>query len=143
MMTAIRARLAIALSAAAVVLGGMTVAGTAEARSRGSGEARLAKLLDGREAGRPVNCIPGYGNDNVRIIDGTALVYGSGRTIYVNRPRQPNNLDSDDILVSRRFGTQVCKMDLIRLHDRGTRTYSGFVTLEQFVPYRRVATARR
>ncbi len=132
----------IALSAAALALGAAAI-GTAEARPRESGQQQLDRLLEGRVAGEPVNCIPSFSNDQVRIIDRTALVYGSGRTIYVNRPRNPGNLDSDDILVSRRFGSQVCSLDLVRLHDRSTRSYSGFVNLEQFVPYRRVDTARR
>jgi hypothetical protein len=132
----------IALSAAALALGTAAI-GTAEARPRESGQQQLDRLLEGRVAGRPVDCLPAFSNDQVRIVDRTALVYGSGRTIYVNRPRNPSNLDDDDILVSRRFGSQVCKLDMIRLHDRGTRSYSGFVNLEQFVPYTRVATARR
>lgn len=131
----------IALSAAAAL--GCAAIGAAEARPRESGQAQLDRLLQGRVAGKPVDCIPAFANDQVRIIDRTALVYGSGNTIYVNRPRDPSNLDDDDILVSRRFGSQVCKLDMVRLHDRGTRTFSGFVNLEQFVPYRRVETARR
>lgn len=135
-------KLGIALSAAALALGAAAV-GTAQARPRESGQQQLDRLLENRVAGTPVSCIPAFANDQVRIIDRTALVYGSGRTIYVNRPRNPSNLDSDDILVSRRFGSQVCKLDIVRLHDRGTRSYSGFVNLEEFVPYRRVDTARR
>lgn len=134
-------KLGIALSAAALALG--AAAATAEARPRETGQQQLDKLLEGRVAGTPVSCIPAFANDQVRIIDKTALVYGSGSTIYVNRPRDPGNLDDDDILVTRRFGSQVCKLDLVRLHDRSTRSYAGFVNLEDFVPYRRVATARR
>ncbi|MGN6356560.1 MAG: hypothetical protein ACTHLU_03665 [Novosphingobium sp.] len=135
------AKFGIALSAAALALG--AAATTAEARPRETGQQQLDRLLQGRVAGKPVSCIPAFANDQVRIIDRTALVYGSGNTIYVNRPRDPSNLDDDDILVSRRFGSQICKLDMVRLHDRATRTYSGFVNLEDFVPYRRVSTARR
>lgn len=135
-------KLGIALSAAVLALG-VAAVGTAQARPHESGQEQLGKLLEGRVAGTPVSCIPAFANDQVRIIDKTALVYGSGNTIYVNRPRNPDNLDDDNILVSRRFGSQVCKTDLIRLHDRATRSYSGFVSLENFVPYRRVATAHR
>jgi hypothetical protein len=134
-------KLGIALSVAALSLGATAV--TAEARPRETGQQQLDRLLEGRVAGKPVSCLPAFANDQVRIIDRTALVYGSGSTIYVNRPRDPSNLDDDDILVSRRFGNQVCKLDMVRLHDRGTQTFSGFVNLEDFVPYRRVDTARR
>jgi hypothetical protein len=134
------AKFAIALSAAALALG---AAGIVQARPRESGQEQLDKLLQGRVAGTPVSCIPAFSNDQVRIIDRTALVYGSGRTIYVNRPRHPDNLDSDDILVTRRHGSQVCSLDQVRLHDRTSRSFSGFVNLEQFVPYRRIDSARR
>ena len=133
-------KLGIALSAAALAFG---VVGAAQARPRETGQQQLDRLLQGRVAGTPVNCIPAYGNEQVRIIDGTALVYGSGRTIYVNRPRYPSNLNDNDILVTRRFGSQTCKLDQVRLQDRSTRSFSGFVNLEQFVPYRRVDSARR
>lgn len=134
------AKFAIALSATALALG---VVGAAQARSHESGQEQLDKLLQGRVAGTPVSCIPAFANDQVRIIDKTALVYGSGTTIYVNRPRDPSNLDDDDILVSRRHGSEICKLDMIRLHDRSTQSFSGIVNLENFVPYRRVDTARR
>lgn len=132
----------IALSAAALALSAAAV-DTAQARPRESGQQQLDRLLQGRVAGAPVSCIPALTNDQVQIIDRTALVYGSGRTIYVNRPRNPNSLDSDDIMVSRRYGSQICKMDIIRMQDRATRSNSGFVNLNDFVPYRRVDTARR
>ena len=50
----------------------------------------VRKMLDpkdeGREAGQPVSCIPLYGTSDARIIDKTAIIYDTGRTIYVNRP---------------------------------------------------------
>lgn len=134
------AKFGIALSAAALALGAV---GTAQARPRESGQEQLDRLLQGRVAGTPVSCIPAFANDQVRIIDRTALVYGSGNTIYVNQPRDASNLDDDNILISRRFGSQVCRLDIIRLQDRTSRSFSGFVNLENFVPYRRVDTARR
>ena len=51
------------------------------------------------------------------------------------------SLDDDDVLVSDIHGGQVCKLDVVRLHDRTSHFYNGFVGLEQFVPYRRVASA--
>lgn len=132
-------KLSVALAGVALLAG----TGAVQAKPRETGEQRLAKRLEGRVAGRPVNCLTQAERDNVEIIDKTALIYGSGRTIYVNRPRYPNSLDSNAILVTRIHGSQLCKLDLVRLRDRASNMSYGFVTLEQFVPYTRVPRARR
>lgn len=137
-MTKIAMKLGIALAGAALLAG----AGTVQAKPRETGEERLAKRLEGRIPGPPVNCLSQSQRDDVEIIDKTALIYGSGNTIYVNRPRHPESLDSDDILVTRITGSQLCKLDLVRLRDRSSNTTFGFVTLEEFVPYRRVPAPR-
>lgn len=127
--------------AASVALAGL--AGPAlEAKPRLTGEERLAKLLDGRVAGEPVSCISTFNTRDTTVIDKTAIVYHAGNTLYVNRPRHPESLDDDDILVTEMHGSQLCRMDIVRMHERRGGFYSGFVGLEDFVPYRRVATAR-
>ena len=110
-----------------------------QAKERLTGEQQLAKLLEGREAGQPVSCIPLSSTSDSRIIDKTAIVYDSGRTIYVNRPRHPESLDSDDVMVTRLHTSQLCRLDTVRLHDSSGFQFTGFVGLEDFVPYRRVA----
>jgi hypothetical protein len=132
-------KLVIALAGATLLAG----TGAVQAKPRETGEERLARRLEGRVPGRPVNCLTQSQRDNVEIIDKTALIYGSGNTIYVNRPRNPQSLDSDDILVTRLHGSQLCKLDLVRLRDRTSNVAFGFVTLEEFVPYRRVSPPRR
>ena len=109
------------------------------ARERLSGEQQLAKMLEGREAGRPVSCISTFGTRDTRVIDKTAIVYDAGNVIYVSRPRYPQSLDSDDVMVTGLHGSQLCRMDTVRMHDRSNLWYRGFVGLEDFVPYRRVA----
>jgi hypothetical protein len=115
-------------------------AGPALAKDKLTGEQQLAKLLEGRVAEKPVNCIPLFaGHDNTTVIDKTAIVYGWGSVIYVNRPTNADSLDSDDILVSHPTSGQECSLDTIQLRDRSTHSYHGFVGLQQFVPWRRVA----
>ena len=118
----------------------LAIAGGADARPGQSGEVELAKLLQGRVAGQPTSCIRTYPSDTVRTIDRTALVFGRGDTIYVNRTRSPDSLDEDDALVTRKFGsgTSLCQTDLITKFDRNARFYSGNVFLTDFVPYKRV-----
>ena len=130
-------RIAIVLTAAAALLAGSSL----QAREKLTGEEKLAKLLEGRVAGEPVSCIPLHASQDTRIIDKTAIVYDHGRTIWVNRPRYPESLDDDDIMVTRLHGSQLCRLDTVQLHDRTGFSYSGFVGLEDFVPYRRVAKA--
>ena len=101
------------------------------------GEAALAKMLEGRVAGKPVSCISTTNSRSSQIIDGTAVVYQStGRTIYVNRPKiGADSLDNDDILVTRIWGAQLCNLDQVTLVDRTSRFQHGFVSLGDFVPY--------
>lgn len=138
-MTKFATKLGIALGTVALFAG----AGAVQAKPRLTGEAQLAKILEGRVAGTPVSCISQSDRDDLQIVDKTALVYGSGRTLYVNRPRNANDLNSDDILITRIHGSQLCKMDSVRLRDRTVNMPTGFLMLGDFVPYRRVDTARR
>ncbi|MBX3593193.1 hypothetical protein [Sphingomonas sp.] len=131
------------LLTAAASLSLLTLAGAASADESGyaKGEAELAKMLEGRVAGEPVNCLSLSSLDNTTIIDKTALVYRRGSTLYVNRPRAgADQLDDDDILLTKIYGSQLCSVDKVDLIDRGSRMWSGFVSLGQFVPYKRVAT---
>ncbi len=131
--------LAIALAATALVAGGAAV----QAKPKLTPEQRLEKLLDGRVAGKPTSCISTADTRDMEIIDGVALVYRSGTTLFVNRPRNPEDLDSDDILVIRTSGSQLCRLDMIHTVDRLGHFTTGFVNLGDFVPYRRNAQAAR
>jgi hypothetical protein len=105
------------------------------------GEKELAKLLEGRVAGEPTSCIRTPPNDQVRVIDDTAIVYGRGKTIYVNRTSRPSDIDDRDTMVIRRFsGSQLCKTDTVTTIDRGSQMFSGVIFLSEFVPYTRVET---
>ena len=109
----------------------------AEAMTKG--EKRLAKLLDGREAGEPLRCIRTRPNERLRVIDGTAYVYGSGNTIYVQRTRNPEDIDDRETLVTRRFGpNQICRMDIMNTIDPVIGMFTGAVFFVDFVPYKRV-----
>ncbi|MBL9065042.1 MAG: hypothetical protein JNN10_01980 [Sphingopyxis sp.] len=112
---------------------------TASARERLAPEDQLAKLLEGRVAGEPQNCIPLSMARSSQVIDKTAIVYRVGSTLWVNRPEGgASSLDDDDILVTKLSGSQLCSIDAVQLHDRSSHMYSGFVSLGKFVPYRRV-----
>lgn len=121
-----------ALAIGALALSG----GAAVAKEKKSGEEQLAELLEGREAGEPMQCIPTWRSDNMSIIDDTAIVYKSGRTIYVNRTAHPENLDWTDVLVIERYtGSELCKLDRVTTIDRGSGFFTGVVFLTDFIPY--------
>lgn len=119
----------------------ITLAGALAAISAAAGaaspspEARLEKLLDGRVAGKPVSCINLRSIQSTEIIDGTAIVYRVGSRLYVNRPSGARQLDRDDIMVTRSIGSQLCRIDMVRLVDRTALFPTGFVNLGEFVPY--------
>ena len=132
--------IAVVLTAATV----LSLTASADARPRIAPEAKLAKMLDGRIAGKPQDCIFLPSIRGSRIVDNTAIVYDAGRTLWVNRPRSgAESLDDDDILVSRLHSSSLCSIDSVELHDRYGNFYSGFVGLGEFVPYRKVATASK
>lgn len=114
------------------------------AEDKPTGEAALAKAVEGREAGKPVSCVSMTqlrGSDSIR---GTAIVYRSaGSTLYVNRPKggSSEQLDRDTILVTQTPTGQLCRNDVVNLVDRMTGFQRGFVILGDFVPYKRVPKA--
>ena len=110
-----------------------------EAVEMTEGEERLARMLEGRVAGEPQNCIRHRLNERLTVIDDTAYVYGRGRTIYVQRTTSPEDIDSRDTLVSRRFNSsQVCRQDVVTTIDSFNGFFTGAVFFEEFVPYTRV-----
>jgi hypothetical protein len=134
-------RIIAAVTLAATTIG--LVATPAMARKpKLTGEAKLTKMLEGREAGKPTNCLPLGPTQESTIIDKTAIVYRYGGTLYVNRPSNAESLDSDDILLTRQTSGQLCRLDSVQLIDRTSRFYSGFVALQDFVPYKKVASAK-
>ncbi|MBN8502751.1 MAG: hypothetical protein J0M19_16655 [Sphingomonadales bacterium] len=126
--------LAITLATAAALLGTATL----DAKPRLTPQQRLDKILDGRVAGKPVHCIPSHQTRDMQVLDKTAIVYGWGETVYVNVPKNAQDLDDDDIMVTRTTGSQLCDLDIVHTVDRTGGFTNGFVSLGEFVPYKRV-----
>lgn len=116
----------------------MTAPATAEVAEPSKGEIKLAKMLEGREAGEPTSCVRLFPTSNLTVIDGTALVYKQGGTLYVNVPRDPDNIDQHDTLVTRPFGNRLCKTDIVTTIDPFTGFNTGNIYLSEFVPYKKI-----
>ncbi|MBD3730891.1 MAG: hypothetical protein IE933_14420 [Sphingomonadales bacterium] len=130
-----RRTLALLVASAAIVA--LPAAGQAETlQERDS--ARFAKLLEGREAGEPTNCIwmPKVGT-HMQTFHGTALVFGRGKTVYVNYTQDPAAIDRGDTIVFSRFGSNLCDSDTATTVDAASGTYTGNVMLTKFIPYTR------
>lgn len=103
------------------------------------GEKQLARMLEGRVAGEPVRCIRTFPNQRMETIDKTAYVFGTGTTIFVQRTRNPEQIDRNDALITQRFNaTQMCKLDVMTTVDPVTGIFTGVVFFEDFVPYTKV-----
>lgn len=123
-------------SVMAALLAASLVTGAAAPAAVNTPEARLAKAIEGRVAGTPVDCIQQRDIRSAQIIDRTAIVYTVGSTVYVNRPESGANfMDSNDIMVTDTHSPQLCSIDIVRLVDNGSRMMSGTIGLGKFVPY--------
>lgn len=123
-----------------LIAASLLIGGAAEAK-RPDPQERLDRALAGRVAGEPVSCIDLHRVTSSQVIDGTAILYRVGSTIYVNRPDNgADSLDDRDTMVTRTFSTQLCDVDTVTMVEPVSRTFRGIVFLGEFVPYRRVQT---
>ena len=124
------------LIAASLMIGGPALA--AEPVDR---EGELARMLRGRVAGEPVDCIDLHRVRSSRIIPDTAIVYDAGGVIYVNRPRNgADELNRWDAMVTQTHTSRLCSVDIVRMVDQSSQMLTGIVMLGDFVPYRRIRT---
>ena len=129
-------KLVLTLAAAAVLA-------APAAAKRLDGEAELAKTVEGRVAGAPVDCVNLRDIRASHIIDHTAIVYDAGNVLYVNRPRAGReSLDQWDTLVTKTYSSDLCSIDVVQLWDSASHMQSGTVFLGDFVPYKRAPKAR-
>lgn len=126
------------LIAACLGLLGSTGAAIAHPSDKSQGEAKLARALEGRVAAAPVDCIQLRDIRSSRIIDGIAILYDTGSTLYLNRPDSGASwLDDNDVLVTDTHSSKLCSIDVVRLFDSASHTPDGSVGLGKFIPYTR------
>ena len=129
-------RIASILLAAALLASPVAAKGPSrEAR----GEAELAKALKGYVAGPTVRCVNLSDITNQTVIDGTAIVYfGLGGKAWVNRPSGAEFLRDDNILITKPFGGENCRLDIVDQTDRYTHMRSASIGLNDFTVYTKV-----
>jgi hypothetical protein len=124
-----------------VVVGlGLLAASNAQAEDP-KGEARLAKVLEGRTVRAGLPCIEVRQIITANIINGTAIVYRlrGSPTLYVNRPMVgADTLDSNNAL-SIDDAVTLCEGNNLLTRDNGGHGAgpgsNGGVRLGEFVPY--------
>ena len=109
----------------------------AQAKEKMTQEEALAKALEGREAGTPVNCITQRDIRSSRIFDKVGILYEMrDGTYYLNRPVSgASSLDWTDVLVTDTHSNQLCSVDIVKLYDSATQMQTGYLGLDTFVPY--------
>lgn len=101
-------------------------------------EERLARALEGRVAGEPVDCINLRQVRSTEVIDDTAILYKVGSTVYLNQPDAgEQSLNRWDAMLTRTHSSRLCSVDVVHMVDPLTGFQSGSVFLGEFVPYRR------
>jgi len=122
---------------AAMAVAALALTGTqAAAQTRmEKNEARLAEMLEGRVAGDPQPCVSALRSSDIEVLEYIGIVYDAGDTIWVARARDPRSLGTNDVPIIDRFGSQLCRHDVIRTIDRGSHFTTGAVFLDDFVPY--------
>lgn len=101
--------------------------------------ALLEKNLEGKQAGDPVNCISNSGSPQlIKVSDDILLYRVSSRLVYRNdlQPSCPGLARDTDIMVTKVFGGQLCRGDIIRLVDRSSGIGGGGCAYGKFTPYR-------
>ena len=84
-----------------------------------------------------MRCLDSSKRRNLEVIDRTALVFKDGDTYYVNRPAGVDFLTWSDVPVFEIWGGQLCKMDIVHLHDRSSGLRGPSLSMGEFVPYKR------
>jgi hypothetical protein len=70
------------------------------------------------------------------VIDGVAVVYDAGKTIWVARPTNPRMLrPSDALVIERLSSSRLCVQEAMRTIDRYDHYPTGVLFLQDFVPY--------
>jgi hypothetical protein len=118
--------------------GTAALAVSAPAMAHNEGDEVFEELVEGRVAGEPQQCISTFHTNRLRVVEHVGLVYERGDTLWVARTRSPRQLGHWDVPVIERYGSsRLCTHDVRRTVDRSGGYFSGVLSLEDFVPYRR------
>ena len=128
----------ILLAAAAISLVACETTDSQPEQRSAEAQATYDRMLAGKTAGRPANCLPLLRSHDMVVIDDDTILYRDGRTTYVNHPLGSCNLlgRGSYALVTRSSGSQLCRGDIANVVDATTGVTVGSCALGDFVPYK-------
>ena len=109
-----------------------------EARQAARDQIDLDKQLTGLVAGKPQACIDTFRyRESTRV--GDKILYKNGRSdiMLTDTGGGCFGLRNGDAIVSRTFGSQFCRGDIVRTVDLTSHTQSGSCSFGAFIPYRK------
>jgi hypothetical protein len=124
---------------AALALGGCATASTT--RDEGA-DPRLAAILQGRTAGPPQDCIDLRQARGSTVTRDAIVFRESRRVVWVSDSPGCSRSSNDPILVTRTFGTRLCRGEIVQTIDRASRFPGQSCPLGAFTPYRLPARLR-
>jgi hypothetical protein len=98
------------------------------------------KLLAGKVAGPPQNCLPTYHQDDMVVIDESTIAFRQGSSrVYINHMQGGcSNLGGSYALVTKQFGSsQLCRGDIAQVEDLTNHLTVGSCVFGDFIPYTR------
>ena len=96
----------------------------------------IAKALAGKVAGAPLSCISLRDSEQSSTFRGAILYRVNSKLTYLNDLGKCPFLRNDAILVTKVYGSQLCRGDIVNMLDRGSHFPSGSCVFSDFVPYR-------
>ncbi len=126
---------AASLSLTALLAGCM---GAAVSDTPTKAQTAFARDIADRTAGEPQDCISTFGSgQSLNIVDDRTLTYRDGRILWVNRLESAcPGMRPNDILIVRRFGGRLCRLDTVEPRDWGLNDIAGpRCALGAFTPY--------
>lgn len=110
-------------------------AAIAERAARDS--AKLDQRLAGYTPGQAQSCLPVNTSRRTQYFGDTILYEVSGNLVYRTDTTGGCALNRDDILITSTPIGSLCRGDIARTVDRGSRFQTGSCALGEFVPYRK------
>lgn len=113
---------------------------SAEARTP-SQQSNYDRAVGGKVAGKPMDCLPTYQQNDMSVIDGRTVAFrvGQGTAYLVHFTPGCELLDAGHYaLLSRQFGSaQLCRGDIQQVVDIMNRTTVGSCSVADIVPYKK------
>jgi hypothetical protein len=103
-------------------------------------ENELHRALDGKVAGRPIDCLQSRTSGDMQIIDDNTILFREGRRIYVQAPRggcAPLGSGTYTLVTHSYGGMGLCRGDIVRVFDLQGGFEVGSCSLNEFVPFER------